>query len=149
MLTLGGQFFTLTWHGRAPAPQAWTAGSSPAVTAWWQGPAAGSKDAARRVVVAGGRWGSYAWVPPYAWGHALTLLLTFLFAEGAEPAAPRKSVSPRAGSPGSWDGVSLGGTCLGTWHQHHGGQRGQAADGTGACAQIQDGIIVFSDIGGT
>lgn len=96
--------------------------------------------------LAGGGGPTRGHPPPDTWGHALILLLAFLVAEGAEPAAPRKSVSPQTGSPGARDGMSPGGTR----HRHRGGQRGRVLDGAGACrAQIQRGITVFSDTGGT
>lgn len=103
----------------------------------------GSGDAAGHVAMAGRRWGSHVWVPCDAWGHAFTLLLPVLVAEGAEPAAPRKSVSPRAELPG------MGGhrEGHGTRHQHHGGQRGWVSHAS--CAQIQGGIAMFSDTGWT
>lgn len=99
---------------------------------------------------AGRRWGSRPWAPLDARGHALTLLLAFLVAEGAEPAAARKSVSPCTGTPGTWSGVSPGGTWSGTQHQHHGGPRGLVTHGTRACCvHMQGGFVVVSDAGGT
>lgn len=110
-----------------PAPQSWgTLGtvsrdrSGSDSWAWW---------------AAGRRCGSHLWAPLDARGHALTLLLAFLVAEGAEPAATRKSVSPCTGAAGTWSGVSLGGTWSGTRHQHHGG------GGTGTGDMWHQGLL--------